>query len=187
MLLTFSFTAHTQIGVRAGLNLANISIESEGFSIEGDTKFAFHGGLSYERLLSENLYFRPAALFSVKGYKFDLETPGIGTIDAGLTTTYIEIPLDFVYKLPAGSNQVGLHAGPYLGFLLGAEEAEGTDVKDDFKSLDFGLNFGLTFEFNKIAIGANYGLGLTNIAETTEGADLSAKNNVLSFFVNYAF
>ncbi len=186
MFMALSYTANAQFGARAGINLANISIESEGVTIEGDNKFAFHAGLTYEHMLSENLYLRPGALFSIKGYEFEIEFLG-ETIDAGVTTTNIEIPIDFVYKLAAGSNKVGLHAGPYLGMLMGAEDGEGTDVKEGFKSLDFGLNIGATFELNKISLGINYGLGLANIAETEDGDDTTATNRVLAFFVGYAF
>ena len=41
-----------------------------------------------------------------------------------------------------------LNLGPYIGFLVGAEDSElGLDLKDGFNSTDFGLAFGIGYKF----------------------------------------
>ena len=69
-------------------------------------------------------------------------------MEGSTSTTYIEIPLDFTYSLPAGNNNIKIYAGPYLGYLLAASDTEiGDDAKDAYKSTELGLNIGASFEF----------------------------------------
>ena len=53
--------------------------------------------------------------------------------------------------------------GPYLGFLVSAE-AEGEDVKDDFKSIDTGIGLGLGYDFGQFILGLRGNVGFTSIA-----------------------
>jgi len=54
-------------------------------------------------------------------------------------------------------------------------------------SLDFGLNIGLGYDLGNIVVGANYGLGLANIAKTEDGDDVTAKNKNISAYAVYQF
>ncbi len=62
-------------------------------------------------------------------------------------------------------------AGPAVSFLLSAKEA-GEDVKEFFKDIDFGVDFGLGAEMAagsmKVFLDARYFLGLTNNFTTPE-------------------
>ncbi|MFT6337674.1 MAG: hypothetical protein ACI86M_003561 [Saprospiraceae bacterium] len=182
LIVTFSFFAfisvsNAQFGIRAGVNLANQSIEAQGLSIGLSNQIGFQLGVNYDKMINENLSFRPGLLFTMKGAKFSF----LGVDSGVLKFNYLEVPLDFVYH--AGS--IDIHAGPYVGFLLTAK-ADGEDVKDDSETLDYGLNFGGSYNItSKIGVGVNYGLGLANIAKTEDGDDSTIKNKVLSFFVNY--
>lgn len=182
--LAFAFVAflsvsNAQIGVRAGINLANMSIESEGLTIEPDSKLAFHLGLTYDKMINENLTFRPGLLFSSKGYSFEID--GFDE-DLGASFGYLEVPLDFVYKTGA----LNIHAGPYIGILMSAKSGE-DDIKDESESLDYGLNLGLTYNVTEqIGVGVNYGLGLGNALKTEDGDDSTAKHKVIGLFVTYS-
>ena len=92
---------------------------------------------------------------------------------------YFEVPVDLVYN----SGNFSFHAGPYLGMLLSAK-SDGVDVKDDTKSTEVGLNLGLGYSFDRIGIGANYSLGLSNVNEDV--SDGIIKNKAISFYVTYA-
>lgn len=182
--LVFAFVAflsvsNAQIGIRAGLNLANMSIETEGLTIEPDSKLAFHLGLTYDKMINENLTFRPGLLFSAKGYSFEID--GLDE-DFGGSFNYLEVPLDFVYKTGA----LNIHAGPYIGILMSAKSGD-VDIKEDSETLDYGLNLGLTYNVTEqIGIGVNYGLGLANVGKTEEGDDSTAKHKVVGLFVTYS-
>ena len=181
--LVFAFVAfisvsNAQIGFRGGINLANMTLESEGVSLEPGSTLAFHVGITYDKMINENLTFRPGLLYSAKGYNFEID--GFDENFEG-SFNYLEVPLDFVYKAGA----INIHGGPYLGLLLSAEAGE-EDIKDESQSLDFGLNLGLSYDItSQIGIGVNYGLGLANVANTEEGDDSTAKHKVIGIFVAY--
>ena len=87
-------------------------------------------------------------------------------------------------------------AGPQIGFLTSAKlevEVLGygsntQDAKDSFKSSDFGLNFGLGYNFTKrVTSNVRYNLGLSNIANTESGDNTTIKNSVFSISLGYIF
>ena len=174
--IAFATISTAQIGFKAGLNLANISVSSEDGSFEPSNAIAFHFGATYSVMINENMSFRPGALFSGKGYKLSF-------LDEDFNTSlgYIEIPLDFVYKTGA----LDIHAGPYLGLLMSAKSGE-EDVKDGLEGLDYGLNFGLSYNINtNIGVGVNYGLGLANIVKDSAEGE-SIKNKVIGISLLYS-
>ena len=65
------------------------------------------------------------------------------------------------------------------------------DVKDSFKSIDLGLNFGISIDVSeKVMIGARYNLGLSNISDEEDigiEEDINVKNSLFSMFVGYRF
>jgi len=182
--------ASAQFGVRAGLNLANLSTNDDDTDLESKT--GFHVGVFYEHMLNESLYIRPGALFSTKGAQISEDFGGTTFTSSG-SFKYIEVPIDIVYKIPAGSNSFNINAGPYIGLLMSAKSkfddgtnTEEDDIKDETKGIDFGINIGVEYQFGQIGIGAGYGLGLTNIQDF-EGSEDTAKNTNLNFYVAYRF
>jgi len=182
--------ASAQFGARVGLNMANVVFDEDD-EIDFDNKIAFHAGVFYEHAINESIYIRPAALISLKGAQISEDFGGT-TISQSVNFSYLEVPIDLVYKIAVGSNSLNINAGPYLGLLMSAntkfddgmsEETE--DVKDQLKGIDFGLNFGVEYQLSQLGIGAGYGLGLANIDDS--GDDIPVKNKNLTFYVTYRF
>lgn len=177
--------SNAQLGVRAGLNLSSFSTESSGLSISSDTKVGFHFGLTNDFKLTDNITFRPGLLYSAKGGSLTVEFGGQSeTVTASYS--YLDVPLSFVYNFSTEEKGFFLEAGPYVGVLLSAK-SEDEDIKDSFNTLDFGLNVGLGYDLGNIVVGANYGLGLANIAKTEDGDDTTAKNKNISIYAIYQF
>ena len=87
-----------------------------------------------------------------------------------------------------------LEAGPQIGFLTTAvanASGSGTtvdvDVKQFFKSVDFGLNIGMGYDFTKkLSASLRYNIGLSNIGSntfTTDGDKIT--NSVFSISLGY--
>src|SRR5690606_13074040 len=133
--------------------------------------------------ITDKFAFAPELLFSTQGTQDD---EGDETVKTNLS--YINIPILAKVYVTEGFN---IHAGPYVGFLLGAKVKAGDfelDVKDGMKSLDFGLGFGAGYELESgLNFGARYNLGLANIAETEEGDDSKMSNQVINIFVGFNF
>ena len=70
------------------------------------------------------------------------------------------------FAFGSGDTKPYVMAGPTFGYLLSAKQDE-TDIKDDVKSIDFGLTFGggvsLPMGNNTVFVEGRYTLGLSDI------------------------
>ena len=85
---------------------------------------------------------------------------------------------------------LSLEAGPQIGFLIKAESGAddvSVDVKDAFKSIDFGFNFGAGYKLESgLNFAARYNLGLSDISDDDD-SDSNVKNGVFQLSVGYTF
>lgn len=165
-------------GVKAGGASAKVS----GDGGSSDSMLGLSFGVFGEVPAGENLTIQPELLFSQKGYKYDA-----GSIDVTNTLSYIAVPVLVKMNLGQASAQARpfVFAGPEVGMLLSAKaKADGVsaDIKDGFKSLDFGAVVGAGVGIGNISIDARYGLGLASIVDGGSG-----KNRAISLSVGYAF
>lgn len=178
-LVTTLVSAQVQFGVKAGLNLANLSVSpNDGSSLK--MKPNFHvGGLAYVPLFG-HFGLQPEILYSAQGTKVSAEGSS-GT----LNVNYVNVPVLFKYKDASG---FFAELGPQIGILTtGNEKFEGTtqNIKDQLKSTDISGVFGIGYLSSlNLGIDARYNLGLTNIAKSDGG---SIKNGVIQVGVFYMF
>jgi hypothetical protein len=183
--LTYSQAQEVQFGAKAGVNFANLTGDDVDNS---DPITAFHVGAVAEIKINEKFSVQPELLYSAKGATSKDSEEGF-SYEYALNLDYIDVPIMAKYYVTPG---LSLEAGPQIGFLVAAEAEieEGSvsltdDVKDQFKTVDFGLNFGLGYKLdNGINFDARYNLGLSNIADDDD-ADL--KNSVFQISVGYYF
>ena len=132
MVVALQTTAQITFGVKAGLNMANISQDYKDSDEEMPTKMgiAFHGGLAVDYALSEKMSIQSGLLFTIKGYNDDLDemakeldaefdVSGIeleGSSTARLN--YLEIPIHFAYGI---NDKLQLFAGPYVAIGFGGK------------------------------------------------------------------
>ncbi len=175
---------NVKFGLKAGLNVANVSnLESE---IKFDSRMAYHVGAMAEIGLTERFAVQPEVLFSVQGVR-----KKEGGATATFNLNYVNVPVMAKYYVIDG---LSLEVGPQVGFLTtgefkleGAGEENGTvDVKDNLKKVDFGLNFGTSYNYQNFNLGVRYNLGLTDISKEREEGDAS-KNGVFQVSLGYFF
>jgi hypothetical protein len=206
VILAFTMTtksySQTRIGVKAGLNFANMLDKNndETYSSDYKMKTGFHLGATVEFPLAKMVSLEPGILFSTKGFKYDKE----GIKFTG-NLNYLEIPINAVVKIDLGSAKLLVNAGPYLGYLLSAkyksddkifgdngDQTEetlsiGNDKEtDDVKALDFGINVGAGAEMKGLTFGVQYGIGLANISPYTDNGT-KVSNKVIGISVGYKF
>jgi len=116
MLLLFATiaTAQISVGVLGGVNFQNMNGKNySGDAIENTMIPGFNAGVNVQIPVAPEFYFQPGLLFSTKGSQHQ------GSV---LTTTtklsYLELPLNFVYKGLLGSGYVLLGVGPYLAYAI---------------------------------------------------------------------
>ncbi|MXV51427.1 outer membrane beta-barrel protein [Pedobacter sp. HMF7647] len=169
--------------------------------------------------ISKNFFIEPGISLQNKGSKLKANEDlfyGFESFKFKQTVFTIEIPVNAVWRIPTGSaGDFQLSAGPYIGFnIAGRNKLEGnfvagptvdypalkfvTNTKDidfgdsnddDLKTIDFGINAGLTYRLNNgFLLSGNYGWGLTNLVpDNKRDGDDKLENRVLSFSVGYSF
>jgi hypothetical protein len=195
-LFLFSFVSFAQIhlGLKAGLNIANIG-GSDADQLVGqslDTKTGFSGGVFFNYQFNNMFAIQPEAYYSMKG-----ATYSVSGADLTVSLDYIEIPVLLKLIIPVeGSNiKPSIFAGPAIGFNTTHKmkvEVSGQSVEMDIpdtKSTDFSLAFGggIDFALGKGLLGADirYILGLSTIDNSSDPWDV--KNNVININVYYGF
>ncbi|WP_293947046.1 MULTISPECIES: porin family protein [unclassified Sphingobacterium] len=186
--------AQTSYGFKAGVNFPKLSVtqkETSGsFSSGASTNFYVTGFV--DAPIASNLSIQPGLSLQGKGSK---SKDGADEVKGNIM--YLELPVNFVYYVPAGSGNIFLGAGPYAAYALSAKNkinGISTDVnfgngadEDGVKRFDAGLNFLLGYKLsNGFLINGGYGLGLTNIVYDNE-LGLEQKNRVFSVGVGYQF
>jgi hypothetical protein len=129
----------------------------------------------------------------------------------------IEVPVNAVFNIPTGdAGAVQISAGPYVGFNISGKNkgssttttvnnntnssvtsttsndkdlSFGSATDKDASSTDFGANFGLAYRTSSgFLVGANYGLGLSDLTPKDSRANSNKyTNRVLGFTVGYSF
>jgi len=183
--------------IKAGVNLANISVTDNGRVNSANTLTSFRVGIGGDLPLSEGLSLQPSLLFTGKGAKTEEGNSASTTYYLKSTSNpfYLELPVNLVGKIPLSEyTRIYIGAGPYVAMgiagknkvdskIAGLSSHSERDIvySDDnpftkpeenggygkLKRFDYGLNAVAGLDFNKFTIGAGYGYGLVKINSNT--------------------
>lgn len=196
-------------GVRAGLNVSNVSVQG----LSADSKAGFHVAGVYQRLLlnTHPLYLETGLQITQKGFKteFLVETTKINPL-------YLEVPVMVNYKFNI-KDVVTLYPGVGFYYALGiagkgkletaASEEFGTEAQTDkydlfgskgvMKRSDFGMRVSATAEWQQFVFSLGYEFGFVNVAKSVEfdsdfeGEDFGgsdwAKMKTGNFFISVGY
>ena len=148
----------TKLGVKAGLNVANVSVEPQGF--EKGSRLGFHGGLLAHIHVSPAFGIQPEVLYSNQGFE-DKSNASEWKLN------YLNVPVMFQYMFDNGFR---IQAGPQVGFLLDGKVADNygegadLDISPDLKKVDASVGVGLGYlSYSGLGIEGRYNHGLSNI------------------------
>jgi hypothetical protein len=150
-----SVSAQQAIGIKGGVNIANLS----GF--EGRSRVSGHAGVFLHHTINKNWCFQPELLYSGEGQRYVS-----GGVERTLALGYLQLPLMIQYY-PAP--QVYFEAGPQFGLLLSAEdkvdeESGHINAKDDFTAAQVALGVGIGFKATEqLIVYGRYNFGLTDV------------------------
>lgn len=197
VLLAAGAQAQVSYGLKAGVNLGKYS----NFGDDQKNNTSFHVTGFADLPVATNFSIQPGVSLQGKGTKFYENYEGIADAEFTRNVMSVEIPVNAVYWIPAGSGSVFLGAGPYIGFnVSGKDKLKGnlgdysgvTDWDLDFSGddkdmnlIDAGANFMAGYKLaNGFLLNAGYNLGLTQLAP---GADDKVSNRVWSFGIGFQF
>ncbi|MDI6034619.1 porin family protein [Flavobacterium sp. LB2P84] len=187
MAFTFGFVnaqekADMAFGVKGGLNISTIT-NADVDGVNSKSLVGFHVGFFGEFMISNTFAIQPEVLYSAQGTKFEFEG-----LDGDLKLDYITIPVMAKYYV---ADAFSLEVGPQIGFLVSAKAKSGgesEDVKDELKSTDVSLNFGLGYDITEnFMIGARYNFGLTRLQDELFPDEDESKNSVFQISIGYKF
>lgn len=130
---------------------------------------------------------QPEILFSAKGTNVKMDDE-VTKAKVG----YLEIPLLFKVVIPAGVVLPNVYVGPALDVLLYSkivyDDGDDEDMKDDTKSVDFGLAMGGGLDIKagpgRVIIDLRYTLGFIDINDPSEEG-YEMMNGALTFLAGY--
>jgi len=107
----------TSFGILGGVNLQNINgKDMSGDKLENDMIIGFHAGVNVQLPVAPEFYFQPGLMYSTKGAK---NTQGV--LEGSYNLSYVELPLNFVYKALLGNGYFLLGFGPYIAYGIGGK------------------------------------------------------------------
>lgn len=165
--------AKISFALLGGINFQNLNGKTiNGDKLTNDMMLGFHAGVNVQMPIAPEFYFQPGVLFSTKGAKL--------TNGSTAKLSYLELPLNLVYKALLGNGHFMLGFGPYLGYAISTSGG-------NFKAFDAGGNIfagyelasGLFFQFNTQ-------LGMIDINDG-DPAYKSIKNTGFGLSLGYRF
>lgn len=205
LIVTFAFSSmgYAQLGIRAGINMANQikSFRKEdiiaGFRTENLT--GYHLGLNYQ-MFSRRKSFAGSDIglyVSQKGFAYSDSTKLIDIVTLGYKEiNYLEMPVNYRYRF--SSKLIGAYGtcGLYAGYVMtgkSVNETENSTENISFQSVldrfDYGYSLGAGLEFfKKVQFGLSWTQGLKNLInqKVSDSSSQSNKDNRV-FSVNLTY
>ena len=198
----------TTFGILAGVNAQNLNGKDfNGGKLANDMIIGFHAGVNAQIPIAPEFYFQPGLLFSTKGAENTQDA-----INTKYQLSYVELPLNLVYKGALGNGFVMVGFGPYVGYGIngkvtldggGSGKVESdvefknvVELTDPlttpyFKALDFGGNVFAGYEMaSGIFLQLNAQLGMANINPEDKrfpGGKTAIKNTGFGLSLGYRF
>jgi hypothetical protein len=122
--------------ILGGINFQNLNGKAiNGDKLENDMIIGYHAGVNVQIPVTPEFYFQPGLLFTTKGAKNTYSS-----LTGTFKLSYIELPLNFVYKAMLGNGKFMLGFGPYIGYAIGGKsmiESGSTTLEKDivFKNI----------------------------------------------------
>lgn len=218
LVISLGAMSQVRVGVKGGWNLSSLTVDNDG-SVDKDRSLSgYHIGLIADMpLVPRILSFQPGVFYSTKGAKLVSGDEGSQNYTKFTTRPqYIEVPLNFIGKIPVGANtKLFAGIGPYFAFgvagknkvyttIGGVTTTTESDIKWDddtpfndgdpnkglnkYKRFDWGGNLQVGAEFRNVLISAQYGMGFGKINSGSDNSsDDKNKNRVFSISAGYLF
>lgn len=197
-------------GVRAGLNISDISMKAGNTKQDLKPQAGFHVGATVDIPITNGFYIQPGLAFSSKGARYVDKGDNWKEVES-MFPVYLEIPVLASFRADVAENvNLQLNIGPYFDFGLGGnvsykwkegdESGEGESYPffgkpDDskyragMKRFDVGLSFGIGIELlEHYYAGIKYDVGLINMAmKDVYGDNYKAHNGTFAITFGYNF
>jgi hypothetical protein len=193
-------SGQVRFGPKVGLNFSELP-NNTNFIIGNQHIYnGYHLGAVAELKIFDHLYLQPGVFLTNKGSKYNVANTTSGTATGysnfQFSCFYTDLQLNFIYNFDFGSFKLFLLSGPQIGLGLNGKWTStykssskvhfGYDPQDDFKPLDYGINFGGGIEIGRIQFSSQYYVGLKSLSTTIPPLEEQKYKN-LSISFSYLF
>ena len=160
-------TNKATFGFRLGLQSVAIGNSNSNLTSEYGSRLGLAFGFSSFIPIGKKIDLRTGLIYTSKGASYIGPNLNPYNQDIYLALNYLEIPVDFAFKI--GNGGFALNLGPYIAFLMKAKDydTDGNEIEliNYYRDIDFGLNFGPSWLIaGKFNLDLRYGMGLLDIA-----------------------
>ena len=183
MLSAMTASAQQEVGTwsvtpKVGINLAKVTDANDA-----SMQVGLVAGADVNYQIAEKFAVSAGVFYSMQGAKQKYREGGI-SFDEKVKLDYINIPiLAQFYVVPGLALKAGIQPAFNVKHKYKVESGGSSAEADypDFKTFDFSIPLGVSYEFSNFVIDARYNLGLTKLVDNGE----SSKNSVIQFTVGY--
>lgn len=174
----FSTAAQNKGQVEFGLNLGVNTSTVHATSGRADRGSGVNFGISADYYFSPSWSIKTKLILDQKGWDNGFFEDEFNNYTTNYNLNYLTVPVMANYHFGRTKNWY-VHFGPYVGFLLRADEAfGGVDVTEAFNNTDVGLAAGLGVKIplsNKVKLNLEYDVqaGYLDIFKGTEGPSVT--------------
>jgi hypothetical protein len=190
-------TDKVKTGVKAGLNISDLTVDEGELNSSGKTGFT--AGIMVEIPMAKNFSLQPELLYSQQGTKitFSDEEVTNSHYKSTIELNYLNIPVMLKYYLIKG---LSIQAGPQIGILLkannkyqdnflGYENQGSFNLKEYSSGIDTSVNFGLGYQLkNKFYTDVRYNISYSNVfkdGNANRFIDNNMKNKLFQITLGY--
>ncbi len=197
LVATTGWAQESSVGIKGGFNLSSLTTDGND---DSNLNLGINVGVFNKIALTKSVAIQPELLYSMKGTRINYDESSFAEGDSKFNLHYIDLPVKLVFNL---SEDFEFQVGPYVGYLIGANTETDATVMDafnidseneldreNFNTIDYGITAGLGFDLNPLIIGANYSLGLNQVAKKDKAPEEildNAKNSVIQVYVGIKF
>lgn len=190
-------TEKIKLGVKAGLNISNLTYDEN--ELDSSNKTGFTAGFMVEIPMANKFSLQPELLYSQQGTKTSFSDDEVtnSNYKGTIKLNYINIPVMLKYYVIEG---LSIQAGPQIGILLkannnyqdnflGYENHESFNLKNYSSGIDTSLNFGLGYQFkDKFYADIRYNISYSNVfkeGDKNHFINNDMKNRVFQITIGY--
>ncbi len=149
LMSAMALQAQVDLGLLGGVNFYNMNgKDGDGDKYANGLLVGFHAGFNANIPVAPQFYFQPGLVFSVKGSKNDMgliPVKASGDFSTVTKLSYIEMPLNLLFRAQLGEGYILLGFGPYVAYGIGGKE-----------TTEYGLNtFEKTVEFKSTVVSSD--------------------------------
>ncbi len=154
------------LGYKSGFNISNLKSAGSTTDIQNEINALYNSGVYIQYHVNDKLYFQPEALLTAEGLQYTIDTAKVSNPEDGkLRMSFFAVPINVVFR---PIKHINLSFGPDISYLMKAVSSTDTAKKtitEEFNKIALGLNFGLgTTLFKTVTITGRYKMGVTDLS-----------------------